>query len=63
MRRWKPPQPDLFMTRPPPYDLPPPQRTIVVKLLKVLLAEVMSDAAAGSDGMENQGADDDQDHA
>jgi hypothetical protein len=34
----------------------------VVKLLKVLLAEVMSDAAAGSDGMENQGADDDQDH-
>jgi hypothetical protein len=50
------------MTPPPPYDLPPPQRTIVVKLLKVLLAEVMSDAAAGSDGMDNQGADDDQDH-
>jgi hypothetical protein len=32
-------QPDLFMTPPPPYDLPPLQRTIVVKLLKVLLAE------------------------
>jgi hypothetical protein len=33
-----------------------------VKLLKVLLVEVMSDAAAKSDGMNNQGADDDQDH-
>ena len=62
MRRWRPPQPDLFMTPPPLYELPPPQRTIVVKLLKLLLAELMSDAAAGSDGMENQGADDDQDH-
>ena len=62
MRRWRPPQPDLFMTPPQPYDLPPPQRTIVVKLLKVLLAEVMSDAAARSDRMHNQGADDDQDH-
>ena len=39
MRRWRPPQPDLFMTPPPAYDLPPLQRTIVVKLLKVLLAE------------------------
>jgi hypothetical protein len=28
------------MTPPPPYDLPPLQRTIIVKLLKVLLAEV-----------------------
>jgi len=62
MRRWRPPQPDLFMTSPPPYDLLPPQRTIAVKLLKVLLAEVMSDAAAGSDRMHNQGVDDDQDH-
>lgn len=61
MRRWRPPQPDLFMT-PPPYDLPPSQRTIAVKLLTVLLAQVMSGAAAGSDGMDNQGADDDQDH-
>ena len=61
MRRWRPPQPDLFMT-PPPYDLPPPQRATVVKLLKVLLAEVMSDAASANDIMDNQGADDDQDH-
>jgi hypothetical protein len=39
---------------PPRYDLPPPQRVIVVKLLKVLLAEVTSDAASGSDRMHNQ---------
>ena len=62
MRRWRPPQPDLFMTLPPTYELPPLQRTIVVKLLKVLLAEVMSDAASANDIMDNQGADDDQDH-
>jgi len=61
MRRWRPPQPDLFMA-PPPYDLPPLQRTTVVKLLKVLLAEVISDAAPGSERMHNQGADNEQDH-
>ena len=42
MSRWRPPQPDLFIT-PPPYDLATPQRTIAVKLLKMLLAEVISD--------------------
>jgi hypothetical protein len=62
MRRWRPPQPDLFMT-PQPYDLPPTQRTTVVKLLKVLLAEVTSNAASANDRMDNQGADDDQDHS
>jgi hypothetical protein len=61
MRRWRPPQPDLFMT-PPRYDLPPPQRTTAVKLLKVLLAEVISDTASGSGRMNNQGADNEQDH-
>jgi hypothetical protein len=50
------------MTLPPTYELPPLQRTIVVKLLKVLLAEVISDAASANDIMDNQGADDDQDH-
>jgi hypothetical protein len=61
MRRWRPPQPDLFIT-PPPYDLVPPQRTIAVKLLKVLLAEVISDAASASERIHNQGADNEQDH-
>jgi hypothetical protein len=61
MRQWRPPQPDLFMT-PPPFDLPPPQRTTAVKLLKVLLAEVISYPAAASEGMHNQGADNEQDH-
>ena len=62
MKRWRPPQPDLFMAAPPPYELPPPQRTTAVKLLKVLLAEVISDAAAGSKRMHDQGADNEQDH-
>ena len=61
MRQWTPPQPDLFMT-PLPYDLPPSQRTTAVKLLKVLLAEAISDTASANDRMDNQGADDDQDH-
>jgi hypothetical protein len=60
MTQWRPPQPDLFMT-PPPYDLPPPQRATVVKLLKVLLTEVISDAASASE-MHNHGADNEQDH-
>ena len=62
MTQWRPPQPDLFMT-PPPYDLPPPQRATVVKLLKVLLAEVTSNAASANDRMDHQGAHDDQDHS
>ena len=61
MRRWTLPQPDLFIT-PPPYDLPPLQRATVVTLLKLLLAEVISDAAPGSERMHNQGADNEQDH-
>jgi len=61
MRRWRPPQPDLFTT-PPPHDLLPSQRTTAVKLLKVLLSEVMSAAPAGSEGLVTQEADDDQDH-
>jgi hypothetical protein len=47
---------------PPRYDLPLPQRTIVLKLLKVLLAEVIADAASENERMHNQGAHDDQDH-
>jgi len=61
MRRWTPPQPDLFKARPP-HELPPPQRTIAVELLKVLLADVMSADAAGSDGTDDQEVGDDQDH-
>jgi hypothetical protein len=61
MRRWRPPQPDLFMT-PAPHDLPPPQRTTAVKLLKVLLAEVISEAAPARERMHNQEADNEQDH-
>jgi hypothetical protein len=61
MRRWRPPQPDLFMT-PLPNDLPPTQRTTVMKLLKMLLAEAISDTAPGSERMHNQGADNEQDH-
>jgi hypothetical protein len=45
-----------------PYDLPPSQRTTAVKLLKVLFAEAISDAASANDRMDDQGADDDQDH-
>lgn len=60
MRRWRPPQPDLFMT-PPPYDLPPLQRTTVMKLLKMLLAEAISDAPR-SERMHIQGTDNEQDH-
>ena len=62
MRRWKLPQPDLFMT-PQHYDLLPTQRTTVVRLLKVLLAEVTSNAASANDRMDHQGAHDDQDHS
>jgi hypothetical protein len=47
---------------PPRYDLPPPQRTTAVKLLKVLLAEVISDTAPGSEKMHDQGVDNEQDH-
>jgi hypothetical protein len=57
MRRWRPPQPDLFMT-PLPYNL---QRTTVMKLLKMLLAEAISDAPR-SERMHIQGTDNEQDH-
>ena len=58
----RPSQPDLFKT-PPPYELPSPQRTIAVELLKVLLAEVMMPAAqVGNDGMDDRELDNEQDH-
>jgi hypothetical protein len=62
MRRVRPSQPDLFKTLPP-YELPSPQRTIAVELLKVLLAEVMMSAAqVGNDSMDDQELDNEQDH-
>jgi hypothetical protein len=62
MRRVRPSQPDLFK-RPPPYELPSPQRTIAVELLKVLLAEVIISAAQlGNDGMDDQELDNEHDH-
>jgi hypothetical protein len=46
-------QPDMFKTLPP-CELPP-QRTMAVELLKVLLAEVMMSAVqAGNGGMDDQ---------
>ena len=47
MRRWMPPEPNLFKT-PTLNELPPPQRTAALDLLKALLTEVMSVAEAGS---------------
>jgi hypothetical protein len=52
MRRWRPFQPDLFIT-PPPYDLP--QRATVVKLLKALLAEVISESRKRRDAQSRGG--------
>lgn len=62
MRRWTPSQLDLFETRLP-CELPIPQRSIAVELLKVLLADVMSAGEAACDGLDDQGIGDDQDHA
>lgn len=62
MRRWMPPEPDLFKT-PMLNELPPPQRMAALDLLKALLTEVMSVAEAGRSGMGDQEAGDDQDHA
>jgi hypothetical protein len=62
MRRWRPPQPDLFMTSAVPCELPPVQRTMVVKLLKMLLVEMLSDTRSGRDRVDNEGASDDQNH-
>jgi hypothetical protein len=62
MRRWMPPERDLFKT-PTLNELLPPQRTAALELLKALLTEVMSAAEAGRDGMGDQEAADDQDHA
>jgi hypothetical protein len=54
MRQVRPSQPDMFKTLPP-CELPPPQRTMAVELLKVLLAEVMMSAVqAGNGGMDDQ---------
>jgi hypothetical protein len=63
MRRWMPTEPDLFKT-PMLNELPPPQRTAALDLLKALLTEVISVAEAGARGaMGDQEAGDDQDHA
>ena len=62
MRRVRRSQPDLFKTLPA-YELPSPQRTMAVELLKVLLAEVMTSAAqVGNDGMDDQELGNEQDH-
>jgi hypothetical protein len=58
MRRWLRPQTDLFKT-PTLTELPPPQRTAALELLKALLTEVMSAAEPGRDRMGDQEADDD----
>ncbi len=62
MRRWMPPEPNLFKT-PMLNELPPPQRTAALDLLKALLTEAMSVAEAGRGEMRDQEASDDQDHA
>ncbi len=62
MRRWMPPEPNLFKT-PTLNELTPPQRTAALDLLKALLTEVMSVAKAGRGGMGDQEAGYDQDHA
>ena len=65
MRRVRPSQPDLFKTLPT-YELPSPQRTTAVELLKVLLAEVMMSAVqvgrVRNDGMDDQELGNEQDH-
>jgi hypothetical protein len=61
MRQWLRPQADLFKT-PLLTELPPPQRTAALELLKALLTEVMSAAEPGGDRMGGQEAGDDQDH-
>jgi hypothetical protein len=61
MRRWTPPEPDLFKT-PTLNELSPPQRTAALDLLKALLTEVMSVAEAGRGGMGGQEAGDEQDY-
>jgi hypothetical protein len=70
MRPWKLSKPDLFKK---PYELPSPQRTIAVELLKALLIEAMSTTkiatapsavAAGNNGADHgEATDDEQDHA
>ena len=62
MRRWMPPEPNLFKTSML-NELPSPQRTAALELLKALLTEVMSVAETGRGGMGDQEAGDDQDHA
>jgi hypothetical protein len=68
MRPWKLSKPDLFKK---PYELPSPQRTIAVELLKALLIEAMSTTkiatvaappavAAGNNGADHGEATDDE---
>jgi hypothetical protein len=63
MRRWKPPQPNLFEPAPLCGDLPLPQRVKVLELLKALLREAMLDPVVEIDVPAREGAGDDQDHA
>jgi hypothetical protein len=63
MRRWKPPQPNLFEPTPPCGDLPLPQRVKALELLKALLREAMLDPVVEIDVTAREGAGDDQDHA
>ena len=63
MRRWKPPQPDLFEPPPPCDDVPLPQRVKALELLKALLREAMVDPVAEIDIPAREGGGDDEDHA
>jgi hypothetical protein len=64
MRRVRPSQPDLFKT--PPHQLPSPQRTTAVELLKVLLAEMVISVPqakqVGNDAMDDRELGNEQDH-
>jgi hypothetical protein len=63
MRRWKPPQPNLFEPRPPDDDVPLPQRVKALELLKALLREAMLNPVAEIDVPAREGGGDDEDHA
>jgi hypothetical protein len=62
MRRWKPPQPNLFEPTPC-DDVPLPQRVKALELLKALLREAMVDPVAEIDVLASEGGGDDEDHA
>ena len=59
MRRWKPPEPDLFKIRPS-SSLMPPQRKQALELLKTLLKEAILAAGAENQNAVHQGANDEQ---